>query len=98
VILQKVLTKDLGADWKDKFRSFDSKPFAAASIGQVHYATLHDGRQVAVKIQVNVVYNMHFIVCEHLFLCFKGQLCPSEHIFGIISFMKTIIVLCMFCQ
>jgi len=54
-VLQKVLTKDLGADWKDKFSSFDPKPFAAASIGQVHQATLHDGRKVAVKIQVNFV-------------------------------------------
>ena len=53
-VLQKVLTKDLGAEWREKFGSFDPKPFAAASIGQVHQATLHDGRMVAVKIQVTV--------------------------------------------
>jgi len=53
-VLQKVLTKDLGTEWRDKFGSFDPKPFAAASIGQVHKATLHDGRMVAVKIQVIV--------------------------------------------
>lgn len=53
-VLQKVLSKDMGTEWKDKFSSFNLKPFAAASIGQVHQATLHDGRTVAVKIQVNV--------------------------------------------
>lgn len=35
--------------------SFEEKPFAAASIGQVHLATLKDGREVAMKIQVSLV-------------------------------------------
>lgn len=32
--------------------SFQDKPFAAASIGQVHLGVLSDGREVAMKIQV----------------------------------------------
>lgn len=53
-LLQKVLTRELGIHWKDKVTSFDQRPFAAASIGQVHKATLLDGREVALKIQVTL--------------------------------------------
>ena len=47
----KVLETDLGCGVDDLFAEFSQTPMAAASIGQVHRATLHDGRQVAVKIQ-----------------------------------------------
>ena len=49
---QKVLVTELGANWQDKLLEFDMKPFAAASIGQVHRGVLKDGRSVAIKIQV----------------------------------------------
>ena len=46
-----VLTEEFGSNWSENFSEFDQKPFAAASIGQVHRAVLKDGAVVAVKIQ-----------------------------------------------
>ncbi|MEL6860575.1 MAG: AarF/ABC1/UbiB kinase family protein [Pseudomonadota bacterium] len=42
---------ELGADWQSKFASFGKEAAHAASLGQVHRATLHDGREVACKLQ-----------------------------------------------
>lgn len=47
----KVISEDLGPSWRDLFQSFEEKPMAAASIGQVHGAVLRDGSPVAVKVQ-----------------------------------------------
>ncbi|CAJ0936587.1 unnamed protein product [Ranitomeya imitator] len=49
--MTKTLNADLGPNWRDKLESFEERPFAAASIGQVHLARLKDGREVAMKIQ-----------------------------------------------
>ena len=46
-------------------KSFDERPFAAASIGQVHRGTLPDGREVAMKIQVGHQFGEH--LCNNLF-------------------------------
>ena len=50
---------ELGADWQSKFASFGQDAAAAASLGQVHRARLHDGREVACKLQYP---DMHSVV------------------------------------
>ncbi|MBT8408561.1 MAG: AarF/ABC1/UbiB kinase family protein [Alphaproteobacteria bacterium] len=49
--LKRVLNANWGETWLREFESFDVRPIAAASIGQVRKATLRDGREVAVKVQ-----------------------------------------------
>lgn len=45
------MQKELGPNWRTHLPEFDDKPFAAASIGQVHLGKTKDGKEVAVKIQ-----------------------------------------------
>ena len=42
---------ELGPGWQEKFAEFGKEASHAASLGQVHVATLHDGRKVACKLQ-----------------------------------------------
>jgi predicted unusual protein kinase regulating ubiquinone biosynthesis (AarF/ABC1/UbiB family) len=45
------MSAELGPDWQQKFASFEHKPAAAASLGQVHRARAHDGAELACKLQ-----------------------------------------------
>nr|WP_294504939.1 AarF/ABC1/UbiB kinase family protein [uncultured Rhodopila sp.] len=45
------MASELGPDWMSKFKSFTHEAAAAASLGQVHRATLPDGMDVACKLQ-----------------------------------------------
>ncbi len=49
--LHKIFEEEIGSRISKAFITFDEKPLACASIGQVHVATLHSGKKVAVKIQ-----------------------------------------------
>src|SRR6187549_2351027 len=49
--IRRLIEEELGAPVERLFQEFSEQPFASASIGQVHRATLSDGRVVAVKVQ-----------------------------------------------
>lgn len=51
LFVKRRMKAELGAEWEKNFHSFNLTPFAAASLGQVHRATDHQGNFLACKLQ-----------------------------------------------
>lgn len=51
LFVRRRMAAELGADWQDKYKSFEREAAAAASLGQVHKAVHPDGRDLACKLQ-----------------------------------------------
>ncbi len=71
-----VIRSELGAPAEAVFASWDPTSIAAASIGQVHRATTHDGREVAVKVQYPGVAD-----------AIRADLDNSDLVFGALGFL-----------
>lgn len=68
------MRSELGADWESNFASFPRVPMAAASIGQVHRATLAGSNQeVAVKVQFPGIHNSIESDLNNLSLLLRGS-------------------------
>ncbi|XP_055519586.1 atypical kinase COQ8B, mitochondrial isoform X1 [Leucoraja erinacea] len=78
----KVLNVELGPDWRDKLAVFEERPFAAASIGQVHHGELKDGREVAIKIQYPGIAQSIKSDVENLLSVLKMSISLPEGLFA----------------
>ncbi|MEN8142631.1 MAG: AarF/ABC1/UbiB kinase family protein [Thermodesulfobacteriota bacterium] len=93
-LIREVFLDEFGQEPSEIFASFDKKAFAAASLGQVHRATLNSGEEVAVKIQYPSMASTIRSDIANL----KKILLPmklkkeSRYIFGHLSDVETVLV------
>jgi ubiquinone biosynthesis protein len=81
---------ELGAPVEELFATFDDAPIAAASIGQVHRATLDDGRQVVVKvqrpgIQAEVEADLDLLLRQARFLSKRSEAMRQQNLLPIVE-------------
>jgi predicted unusual protein kinase regulating ubiquinone biosynthesis (AarF/ABC1/UbiB family) len=85
--VHRVLDQQLGTKWRERFSSFDDNPAASASIGQVHKAVWHDGREVAVKIQypgADEALRADLKTMQRMIGVLR-QLCPGADVDGVVD-------------
>lgn len=88
--VQKIIEAELGQPINDLFLSFDEQPLAAASIGQVHRAVLHDNHHVAIKVQrpniqgifetdLEIIYDLARLAESRFTWAANHQICDLVH-------------------
>ncbi len=88
--IEKAITRELGRRPADVFADIEREPVAAASIAQVHRARLHDGREVAVKVQYPDIENLvatDLVVLEQIVKAI-ARLAPAIQLQPIIDYLK----------
>ena len=88
--VEKAITRELGRRPADVFADIEREPVAAASIAQVHRARLHNGQEVAVKVQYPDIENLvvtDLAVLEQVVKAI-ARLAPSIQLQPIIDYLK----------
>jgi ubiquinone biosynthesis protein len=88
--IEKAITRELGRPPADVFAQIEREPVAAASIAQVHRGWLHDGREVAVKVQYPDIENLvatDLAVLEQIVKAI-ARLAPSIQLQPIVDYLQ----------
>jgi predicted unusual protein kinase regulating ubiquinone biosynthesis (AarF/ABC1/UbiB family) len=88
--METMITQEIGRSSQNVFATIEKEPVAAASIAQVHRARLHDGREVAVKIQYPEIADLVDVDLRLLDYAFTaiGRVTPSIQLMPVLDYLK----------